>query len=499
MENNLKVLFVAAECAPLIKVGGLGDVAGELPLKLKEQGVDVHIVIPSNKDIDVPTVYKGDFPVNMGFRSETCIVREVLNAPVCTYIIDNHHFFGRSGVYGHRDDAERFAFFCLSVFEMLQRFDYKPDVLHLNDWHTAPLAMLLRENEREHRELADIAILYTIHNLEYQGVSGRNTFDLFGIKDIVFKVDKVEYFGCFNAMKAGLNYADIINGVSKTFAQQMLTQEYGFGMEGVLQNRKALLRGVVNGINTDIWNPETDTTLYVPYNKGDITGKRENKSRLQKDLGLNQSDAPLFSVVSRLVPNKGLDLMIGAAEAILKEGGQFVLLGSGEKYYESTFLRLMERYPGDVSINLEFNDVKAHRIYAGSDIFLMPSRYEPCGLSQLIAMRYGTIPLVHKTGGLADTVIDEGKNAGQGMGFTFSFYSLDALLRALKKSLRYYKNSKAWTELVYRAMSRESSWESSAKEYLTLYEEARLENHKRKEKGRKSLVEKKRKGQGYLI
>ena len=243
----------------------------------------------------------------------------------------------------------------------------------------------------------------------------------------------------------------------------------------------------INGIDTTTWNPETDPLLYATYHREDMSGKKENKARLQKDLGLKQSDVPLFSVVSRLVPNKGLDLMEGAAEAILKEGGQFVLLGNGEKFYENVFLRLMERYPESVSINLEFNNEKAHRIYGASDVFLMPSRYEPCGLSQLIAMRYGAIPLVHKTGGLADTVIDEDKNEGKGTGFTFSTYSLDALLRPLKKVLRLYQDPDAWRLLVNRAMSRDSSWNNSAKEYLTLYKDAREENNKRKNNGRKVL------------
>lgn len=486
MKSNLKVLFVAAECSPFIKVGGLGDVAGELPLKLKELGVDVRIVLPANSEIDVPTHYKGDYPVTMGRRKETCIVREIINAPVCTYLIDNYHFFGRPGVYGHLDDPERFAFFCDAVYEMLQRFDFKPDILHLNDWHTAPLAMQLRENEREHPELSNISILYTIHSLEYQGISDRSVFNLFGVKDIVFKMDKVEYYGCFNAMKAGLNYADIINGVSRTFARQMLTPEFGFGLDGVIKNRKASLRGVVNGINADTWNPQTDRFIYAPFNKDSLAGKKENKSRLQKEFGLDESDAPVFSVVSRLVPNKGLDLMEGAALEIVREGGQFVLLGSGEKYYENAFLRLMDRYPGSVSVNLEFNNEKAHIIYAGSDVFLMPSRYEPCGLSQLIAMRYGTVPLVHKTGGLADTVTDVGKKEGEGTGFTFSGYSLEALLKALRRVLDLYRNKEAWEQLMIRAMSKESSWEASAKEYLVLYGEAIEENRKRKTKGRKT-------------
>lgn len=493
MEKKIKVLYAAAECAPIIKVGGLGDVAGELPKKLMELGADVRVVIPGNADINVPTVYKGDFPVKIGYRTETCIVREVLKSPVPTWIIDNYHYFGRPGVYGHWDDGERFAFFCLAVFEMLLKFDFKPDVIHLNDWHTAPLSMLIRENEREQPSLCDTAIVYTIHNLEYQGISGRNVFDLFGVKDVVFKTDKVEYYGCFNAMKAGINYADIINTVSRTSASQMLTQKYGFGLDGVIKNRKSALRGVVNGIDINFWDPESDKHIYAPFNKDDISGKKENKKRLQKELGLDASERPLFSVVARLVPNKGMDILEGISHFIVKNGCQFVLLGSGEKYYENAFMRLMERYPGKVSVNLEFNSELAHKIYAAGDIFLMPSRYEPCGISQLIAMRYGTIPVVHKTGGLADTVIDEGKKSGQGTGFSFAGYSLDSFQRAVKKALSLYEDHEKWESLVKRAMTRDSSWDNPAVEYLKLYDEARRLNRKRRTKGRTKDIEKKAK------
>ncbi len=498
MESKLKVLFVAAEMAPLMKVGGLGDVAGELPLKLQSMGLDVCVVIPANKDMKAAASYKGDFAVNMGWRNETCIVREALNVPVPVYLVDNYHYFGRSGVYGHQDDAERFAFFCLAVYEMMRHFEMYPDVVHLNDWHTAPLAMLLREHEREQARLSDIAVLYTIHNLEYQGISGRNVFKLFCMKDVVFKVDKVEYFGCFNAMKAGIHYSDIINGVSKTYARQMLTHECGFGLEGVLQTRNDAVRGVVNGINTANWNPETDSALYVNYNKESFRRKKENKIKLQEDLGLEVSDVPLFAVVSRLVPNKGLDLILDAARAVLKGGGQFVLLGSGEKYYENTFLKLMENRPDAVSVQLEFNDEKARRIYAASDVFLMPSRFEPCGLSQLIAMRYGSIPFVHKTGGLADTVIDEATNEGRGTGFAFEPYSAEALLTVMEKVLKCYRNQEEWNRLVYRAMDRDSSWEEPTKEYISLYHEAVEENRKRKTKKGRAILEKKGEGRGCL-
>jgi len=484
MNNKLKVLYVSAECAPFIKVGGLGDVAGELPLKLKELGVDIRVVIPGNKDIDYPTLYKGDYPVNLGWRKETCIVREIINAPVKTFIIDNYHYFGRQGVYGHNDDGERFALFCAAVYEMILRFDFKPDIIHLNDWHTAPVAMLLRENEREHSELSEISIVYTIHNLEYQGVSDRSVFNLFGVKDVVFKVDRVEYYGCFNPMKAGINYADIINAVSKTSAKEMLTPRFGFGLEGVLKNREQAIRGVLNGISQDKWNPRTDRYIYCNYDQDDMEGKKKNKKELQREFGLKDSDAPLFSVVSRLVPNKGLELMEPAFEYILKNGNQLVILGSGERFYEKMFVELTEKYPGLVSVNLEFNEEKARKIYAGSDIFLMPSRYEPCGLSQLIAMRYGTIPVVRKTGGLADTVIDEAANKGEGTGFVFSKYSKDSFIRAVKKAINQYNDRDSWSKLVKRAMTKDYSWENSALEYLSLYREAKAMNNKRKSEGR---------------
>jgi len=480
MKSKLKVLFVAAECSPIIKAGGLGDVAGELPAKLRERGADVCVVIPGNKDIKIPARYKTDFPVRMGSRTETCIVREAAESKVPIWIIDNYHYFGRSGIYGHSDDPERFAFFCLAVFEYIKTFEPNFDIVHLNDWHTAPLAMLIRENEKKTPSLSDISIVYTIHNLEYQGISPWDIFTLFGVSGDVFTADKVEFFGSFNAMKAGINYADIITSVSKTSAIQMQTAEFGFGLEGVLKNRRDSLRGVVNGINPNVWNPENDEAIYVRYNRETLHNKKQNKTGLQKELGLEICDKPVCCVVSRLVANKGLDLLEGAVPDIIREGGQFVLLGSGDKFYEETFLMLKKRFPGSVSVNIEFNSQKARRIYAGSDILLMPSRYEPCGLTQLIAMRYGTIPVVHKTGGLADTVTDEISNKGSGNGFVFSKYSLDTFTDLIRKVFSYYRNREDWTNLMLRAMSRDSSWDAPAGEYLEIYGEAVEKNKRRK-------------------
>lgn len=487
MENKLKVLFVASEDSNLIKVGGLGDVAGELPLKLQEKGVDVRVVIPAYEEIKAAKLYLADYPVQMGRRNETCILREAVGTPVKTWLIDNYHFFGRPGVYKHFDDAERFSFFCLAVFEMLNWVDFKPDIIHLNDWHTAPLAMLLRENGHARTQFSDTAILYTVHSMQYQGISGKYVFNLFNLPDAVFTVDKVEYYGGFNAMKAGIHYADAINAVSKTYAREMLTEQSGFGLEGVVWEQQKKLHGIINGIEVANWNPETDSSLFVNYSKNHIDKKAMNKAKLKQELGLEAGDAPLVGAVMRMVPNKGLDILESAMEAIIEEGCQFVLLGNGEKYYEYAFRRLMERYPGKLSVNLEFDPPKARRIYAASDLYAMPSKNEPCGLSQLIAMRYGAIPLVYKTGGLADTVIDEGENPGHGTGFSFSNYSSEAFLATLGKAKKAMACGEEWEALVQRAMERDSSWDEPAAQYIALYQDTMHANRERKTRRRTEL------------
>lgn len=480
--KNPKVLFVAAEAVPLAKAGGLGDVAGELPAVIQSMGADIRVVIPAYLGIEAQTDIIGDFPVAMGAKNETCIVRSVRGAKVPTFLADNYNYFGRPGIYGHADDSERFAFFCLAVYQMLLRFDFKPDIIHLNDWHTAPLAMLVRENDKEHPQLSSVSILYTIHNMAYQGVCDRRVFSLFGLKDVVFQMDKVEYYGCFNPMKAGLNYADWINTVSPRYARQILKAEESFGLEGVLEKRKDRLSGIINGIDSVFWSPETDPLLYAPYTSEALEGKKNNKAALKEELGLTPGDKPLFGMVTRLVNHKGLDILESGIEAILKEGGQFVLLGNGEKYYEYALRRLEERNPGSVAIILEFNTEKAHRIYAACDMFLMPSKTEPCGIAQLIAMTYGAVPVVHKTGGLADTVEDYGQDPDRGTGFVFSTYTSEAFIRAIRRSLRLYeKNRAGWEALIKRAMARDSSWKASAAEYLSLYRKLIKNQGKREE------------------
>ena len=471
--KKLKVLFVAAEADGLIKVGGLGDVAGELPSKLAGLGADVWLIMPAYQGIDAPARYITDFPVRMGSREETCVIKETSNSSIKTLLVENSRYFGRPSVYGYDDDPERFAFFCLAVFTLLKSLDFKPDVIHLNDWHTAPLAMLIRENSDQNPLYSSYAIVFTIHSLVYQGVCGRDVFKLYGVGDAVYKPERVEYFGAFNPMKAGIYYADRITTVSETGARDMMSKEFGFGLEGFIANRKDSICGVVNGIDFLKWDPASDAALFRQYSAENPELKRENKVKLQKELGLIATEAPLFGVVSRLAEVKGIDLLIPAIKQIVKDGGQIVVLGKGDLYYEQALKFLQEDYPENVAVRLAFDDRLARRIYAASDMFLMPSRYEPCGLSQLIAMRYGAVPVVHKVGGLADTVLDETAHEGAGTGFSFETYSPQGLIRAIKKCIRLYKTDKEkWEGLVKRAMAHDSSWEKSAGIYMSIYREA---------------------------
>jgi len=470
----MKVLFVAAEAAGLIKVGGLGDVARELPRQLKELGADIRLVIPAHRNIRAKARVVAEFPVRIGEREEICILKEADGTPVPTLLVGSERYFGRPEVYGYSDDAERFAFFCLAVFQWLKGSDYIPDVIHLNDWHTAPLAMLLRERKDETPSLSKCALVFTIHNLAYQGICGHEIFKLYGVGDAAFTPDGVEYYGDFNPMKAGIGYSDRFNAVSATGAREMTME--GFGLEGFIGVHRKRLSGIPNGIDHDVWNPSTDPALFQNYSVENPGGKRENKKQLKKLLGLDARGGALCGVVSRLDRIKGSDLLIPAAEKIVKNGGQMVILGKGSPEYEVALKKLEEAYPGRVAVRIDFDEELARRIYAASDLFLMPSRYEPCGLAQLIAMRYGAIPVVHRVGGLADTVRDEGAHPGEGTGFTYGADSVNAFIRGISKALRMYESERdGWRKLVRRAMSYDSSWNRSAQAYMDLYRDAAAE------------------------
>lgn len=472
MKESLKILFISAEVAPYAKTGGLADVAGSLPQKLKEMGHDVRVALPGYKMIDSKQNYVTDFPVEMGGQQRTCIVRQLENTDCITYTLNNYHYFNRSYIYCYDDDGARFAFLCKASLELIKAVGFKPDILHLNDWHVGPAAVLLRELYQKRDPFYDgIKTLFTIHNLEYQGHFGGEMLDLMGMPQSLFTPEGVEFYGMFNFLKSGLVYADKINTVSRTYAQEILTPKYGEGLEGVLQNRVKDLSGIVNGISYEAYNPMSDPHIPYKFDEKTLNGKANNKKALQAELGLPQKDAPLVAVVHRLVAQKGLNLVLEAFEDMMALDAQFVLLGLGDPYLEGAFTEMMNKYPDKVSVKIEFNEELSHRIYAGADMFLMPSAFEPCGLGQMISLRYGTIPIVRETGGLKDTIVDAGLHA-DGNGFSFKEMTSDAFLEAFKRAAEMYRNEPGtWLELVKRGMKSDFSWQHSAKEYLSVYDE----------------------------
>lgn len=474
-ENGLKILFVSAEVSPYAKTGGLADVAGSLPKALASMGNDVRIVMPRYKTINTGMNYVIDFPVKMDYKNETCIIREAGmknkgGRPLPVYFVDNYHYYDRDGVYGHFDDGERFSFLCRAVLEMLPRISFKPDVIHCNDWHTGPICMMLNEAYKNDSFYSNISTVFTVHNLQYQGHFSKEILRFFKVSEGVFTPDKVEFYGTFNFMKAGLVYADIINTVSKMYAREIQTAEYGERLEGLLKKRSEDLFGIVNGICYDDFNPDTDSQIYRNYNANDFSNKKENKRALQKEFGLPERDVPVLGLVSRLSGQKGLNLIIDQIDRILSNDVQFVLLGNGDEHYHNEFKSVKSRYPDKMGIYLGFNATLAQRIYAGSDMFLMPSRFEPCGLGQIISFRYGTIPIVRSTGGLADTVIDFDEDNVHGNGFSFKAFEAVKLAETIERALKLYNEKPdVWIQLVKRALMQDFSWSKSALEYVDLY------------------------------
>ena len=476
--NGIKILFVSAEVAPFAKTGGLADVAGSLPKSLASMGNDVRIAMPRYKAIDHGMSYVADFSVQMGHKKETCIIRTLetgfgdreKNGSPKVYFIDNYHYFDRQGIYCHFDDAERFAFFCRATLDMLPKINFRPDLIHCNDWHTGPICMLMSEKYVKNPFYGGIKTVYTIHNLEYQGNFPKDVISFFEVGNDVLVPEKVEFYGMFSFMKAGLVYADAISTVSETYAKEILTERCGERLEGVLRKRSGDLFGIVNGICYDEYNPATDLRIYKNYSAGNMGAKKENKYALQKEMGLPVGDVPVLGLISRLSSQKGLDLIIEAMDRLMKLNLQFVLLGTGDEHYETAFKNFKTKYPDKTALYIGFNTALAQRIYAGSDMFLMPSRFEPCGLGQLISLRYGTIPIVRATGGLAETVVDFDADSESGNGFSFEEYSSSEMIRTVKRALKVYNEEpELWKKLVARAMSSDMSWDKSAAKYMDMY------------------------------
>lgn len=467
-----KILFVSSEVSPYAKSGGLADVAGSLPKELLKMGYDISIIMPRYREIDVEMQYVIDYPIYMQGKKENCIIRkheqDIDNKKLVTYFVDNITYFDREGMYCHPDEAERYAFFDKAVVEFIK--SYNPDILHLNDWQTGPIALLVREKLKNN----NIKIVYTTHNLEYNGRFNRGNLYHFDLDDSYFTPDKLEFYGDLSFTKAGIIYSNMVTTVSKTYANEIQTPKYSFGYDGLLK-QKALqgkLIGIVNGIDYDEFNPEKDEEIYKNYNVNAIEIKKENKEKLQEELGLPKADVPMIAVVSRIVQHKGFDILIEGMNRLLEDDDlQFVVLGLGEEHYINRLEYLKEKYPEKVSINNVFDGDLAKRIYASSDMFLMPSLFEPCGLSQLISFRYGTIPIARSTGGLKDTVFGYAGNKENGNGFTFWGKKVDDLTCVTKLALETYKNKDEWNALVKKVMSEDHSWGNSAKEYAKIYEQ----------------------------
>ncbi len=480
MADSLKILLVSAEVMPFAKTGGLADVAGSLPKALRTQGNDVRVVLPRYKQIEKGK-YVTDFPVNMHGRKATTIIREgeitakeeSIEDRLPVYFIDNYHYFYREGIYGYRDEAERFAFFCKAVLEMLPMINFQPDIIHCNDWQSGPIPLLLRVNYSANPFYDKIATLFTVHNLQYQGNFSREVLHHLDLGDEFYHPEELEFYGFVSYMKAGILYGDILNTVSRTYAQEIMTPERGERFDGLLRKRSKDLYGIVNGINYHEFNPATDPKIYKNYDSKHIKDKKRNKEKLQEEIGLPKKDVPLIGVISRLVSQKGFDLVAGMMDELMEQDIQIVILGTGEEYYENLIKRMKGKHPDKVGFYLGFNADLAKRIYAGCDIFLMPSRFEPCGLGQLISLRYGTIPVVRHTGGLADTIEDYNSHKETGNGFAFTEYSSKALASAMIRALKVYNEEpEEWLKLVKRAMDIDNSWARSAEEYRDLYQVA---------------------------
>ena len=477
----LKVLYVASEAVPFVKTGGLADVAGSLPKALKKQGVDIRVVMPKYGKIDreyldkMEHVYDGELTVS--WRKKFLGIDKLVLDGVTFYFIDNQEYFYRDGFYGYGDDAERFSFFARAVLEIPQQEDFWPDVIHANDWHAALTNVYLRLHFMGDERYGKIKTIFTIHNLKYQGVFSKDVMeDVLGIDWKYFNNGDFEYYDAVNFMKAAIVFSDNVTTVSRTYAEEIQYDYFGEGLDGLLRNRAADLHGIVNGLDFDLYNPETDKYLTEPFTKFNVKNamerKIDNKAALQRQLNLPvERQTPLVAMVSRLVEPKGLDLVIRVLDELLEhEDMQFVLLGVGDKVYEDWFKELAWRHPTKVSTNIYFSDEMAQRIYAASSIFLMPSAYEPCGIGQLISMRYGSIPVVRATGGLKDTVVPYNKATQKGNGFLFPNYNAHEMMSTIKKALTLFRDFNSWKILIQNAMQSDYSWARSAKEYKALYE-----------------------------
>lgn len=469
----MNVLFAVSECVPFVKSGGLADVAGALPKELVKLGHDVRVILPKYSLIsetfrDEMTKVK-EVVVPVGWRQQYCGIETLEYEGITYYFLDHEYYFYRDSLYGHFDDAERFSFFCRGVLEALKGIDFQPDIIHSHDWHTGMISYLLKAEYQEQGIYKDIKTVFTIHNLQFQGVFPYSVLgDLLNLKDEHFY--DLEFHGDISFMKGAINSADFITTVSPTYKDEIQTAYYGEKLEGLLQSHNEKLLGIVNGIDDTLYNPETDKHITEPYSVDMLSKKMKNKQALQARFGLPENEStPIISMVTRLTKQKGLDLIKRVLDEILSGDVQVIVLGTGDKEFEDYFRHMEWAYPSKFKAYIGFDEVLAHQIYAGSDLFLMPSKFEPCGLGQLIALRYGTIPIVRETGGLNDTVNSYREDVEEGNGFTFRNFNAHDMLYTIQRAIDFYHQEEVWENIVRNAMTQDYSWGQSALKYDQLY------------------------------
>ncbi len=469
----MKILFATAEAGPYIRTGGLGDVAQALPLALTSKGQDTRVVLPLYGDViekyGKSLEFVGSVIVPLGWRQQYAgLFTDTING-VKYYFVDNEYYFNRKGLYGFFDDGERFAFFSKAILELMPLMGFYPDMLHCNDWQTGLVPVMLDCYYREIEEYKNIRTVVAIHNIEFQG--NMDIFvieDVFGIPSSHRKV--VEYKNNANMLKAGIERANKVVTVSPTYANEILSPFFSYGLEDILYARKYKLSGIVNGIDTDMYNPKTDKALFKNFTIKSRKNKAANRAGLQKMMGLPVADKPLIGMVTRLTAQKGIDLLLHVFDEIMRNDIQMVILGTGDWKYENALKELAAKYPDKLAISINFSQDIANKIYGSSDMFLMPSKFEPCGLSQMIAMRYGSVPIVRETGGLKDTVEAFNPTSMTGVGFTFKSYDAYDMLDAINRAVGTFYNKVEWDRVMSNAMAVDSSWNVSADAYIALYD-----------------------------
>jgi len=488
MTRPLNILFVSSEVDPFAKTGGLADVSGALPQTIKELEHEIRVIMPRYGCINErksrlhQMIRLNDIVIPIGAKRFPLTLKSSFIAnnqvKVQVYFVDNHDLFGRTGLYVHpetkkdyHDNDDRFFFFDKAVLELLKHLGWQPDIIHCNDWQTGLIPAYLKTVYRDDPFYAGTRTVFTVHNMAYQGVFPRSSFHKTGLPESLLADEGIEAYGNVNLLKSGLRYADAITTVSEKYAEEIRTsEEYGCGLQEILQGRKGDLYGIVNGIDYTLWDPSVDQLIPHRYDARSLDLKIENKKALLREMDLPfEEHTPVVGIISRLADQKGFDLIGDVLDDMMKLGLQLVILGTGEKRYHELFEKAHKRFPTQIGLSLSFNNDLAHMIEAGSDMFLMPSRYEPCGLNQLYSLRYGTVPIVRATGGLDDTIDDYVVSTGEGTGFKFKEYEGRAMLHALKRAVEVYADRPAWRKLARSGMAKDFSWETSARKYIQLY------------------------------